>query len=1037
MLRYWRTHRVLEKSVAQRQGRPDFTYYEEPAFAYMIPGAQDVLVRIYQDMYLRYKAMRGYHVLRRSGWNSHGLPVEVEVEKRLGFSGKSQIESYGIERFNDACRNAAIYYVEDWEKLANRVASWTNYQNSYVTGTKEYIESVWWILKTLWEKGLLYQGVSVLPCCPRCGTPLSSQEVARGHQEAANLAVYVRLPLAEGPGTSLLVWTARPWTLPGNVAVAVHPEGDYTTVERQLPEGGSEQLVLASHLVEAFFKGESIQHIETIKGRKMKGWRYLPLFTFLLPEQPAYQIVLDDSVDPQKGSGLVNVAPAFSSQAMRLCQEHDLPLLQTVTEQGTFIPEVRPWSGKFVRDVDPLIVRDLESRGLLFQAMTYPSNDPFCVYCETPLVHYARGAWLLRTEMSREKLLELNRAVTWYQEESAADFVGWRENRDAWLVGRDRYWGTPLPVWECLECHHQVCVGSIAELSQRSGEDQTGLDLHRPHVDRVVLDCPECGGQMRRLPEVLDAWFEAACMPAAQWHYPYENQELFQSQHPADLVCVEEGRRRAWLYPMLATTSLLFESQGCRNAVFVGTVLDRDGRKPEKPAGKVLDPWEAINNHGADALRWDFYVQGPQERPKRFAVERVKAEVRGFTLPLWNVYVFFVRHANLANWRPETPGNHPTLKASNILDRWLISELQVLVRDVTTTLETYDALATTRSIQAFVGKLSRWYLRCSRVRFKHGWEELDQKGAFTILYETLVMLCKLLAPAMPCLADELYQNLVCSIDKEASISVHLTDWPLFDSARLDEDLNREMALVMDLAALGRSARGRAGIRLRQPLSEIAFWVQGIEGRQVVEKFADLLGEVLNVKRVRLLEAEGEAASFRLNPIPGRLGSKHKALYPEVCAALTELDTEGAARALLDGHALVVNVQGKAVKVLPDEVEVHLELAPGTVSVGKEAHLAVLQTDLTPELAQEGLARAVVHLVQGLRKQAGLEYNERVYLYVEAAPAVLKAVQVWEKTVMQATGAATIKGVSVPKDGVSTEAVIGKDWVRVGITRIEK
>ncbi|MBK5108957.1 MAG: isoleucine--tRNA ligase, partial [Anaerolineales bacterium] len=717
VLRMWKIRHIFEKSEEQRRGNPDYVFYEGPPTANGIPGVHHVLARAFKDIFPRYQTMRGKHVIRRGGWDTHGLPVEIEVEKRLGFNSKSQIEEYGIGPFNELCRQSAFDYIQEWERLTDRIAFWVDLEEAYVTYTNDYIESVWWILKTFWDKDLLYQGFKVVPYCPRCGTPLSDHEVAQGYREAVDPSVFVRLPLIDDPGTSLLVWTTTPWTLPGNVAVAAHPDVDYVIVERKMADERVEKLILAKDLVKQVFRDEEVEIFETFKGKKLKGVKYQPLFTFLALDKPAHYVVLGDFVTTEDGTGLVHMAPAFGAEDMDAALEFDLPILQTVAEDGTFIPEVRPWSGKFVKDADPLITEDLEMRGLLYRVETYTHTYPFCWRCDTPLIYYARSTWYIRTTEYKDKLTGLNQEINWYPEHiKNGRFGNWLENNVDWALGRERYWGTPLPIWECGDCHHQLAVGSVAEMSELAGRDLSELDLHRPSVDEVQFDCPECAGKMNRVLELIDVWFDSGAMPVAQWHYPFENKQKFEQQFPADYICEAVDQTRGWFYSLHAISTLLFEKISFRNVLSLGLILDADGLKMSKSRGTVVDPWDVINEHGADAFRWYLYTASPPGQERRFSVDLVGEVMRSFTLTLWNVYSFFVTYALLDEWKPGE-SDAQVDEGQNDLDRWLLSELNTLTRDVTDSLESYDVLGATRPIQNFVDTLSKWYLRRSRRRF--------------------------------------------------------------------------------------------------------------------------------------------------------------------------------------------------------------------------------------------------------------------------------------------------------------------------------
>jgi isoleucyl-tRNA synthetase len=1029
--RFWKSHDVFHKSMDLRVDGPEYVFYEGPPTANGRPGVHHVLARAFKDIFPRYKTMCGYHVSRRGGWDTHGLPVEIEVEKKLGFTNKAQIEEYGIAEFNELCRESAFTYIQDWERLTDRIAYWVDLNTAYITYTNDYIESVWWILKTFWDKGLLYQGFKVVPYCPRCGTPLSDHEVALGYDEAVDPSVFVRMPLVDSKGTSLLVWTTTPWTLPANVAVAAHPDVDYVTIERDLPEGGTEKLILAAALVEKVFGEESVRVVERFKGKQLKGKRYHPLFTFLPPDKPAHYVVQGDFVTTEDGSGLVHIAPAFGADDMQMALEEDLPILMTVAEDGTFISEVRPWSGKFVKDADPFITHDLDERGLLLKAGTYTHTYPFCWRCTTPLLYYARPTWYIRTSQHKQRLVELNDRINWYPGHiKHGRFGNWLENNVDWALGRERYWGTPLPVWECEGCHHQECIGSVEQLSKMAGRDLAELDLHRPHVDDVKLNCPECGGTMARVPELIDVWFDSGAMPVAQWHYPFANEEKFKQQFPADYICEAVDQTRGWFYSLHAISSLLFESESYRNVICLGLVLDANGYKMSKSRGNIVDPWTVINASGSDAMRWYMYTASPPGQERRFSADLVAEVVRNFTLTLWNTYSFFVTYANLDGWKPD-------LKAKveySPLDKWLRSALHALVRDVTKSFETYDVLGATRPIETFVNQLSNWYLRRSRRRFWKSESDADKQAAYATLYEALVTLSKLLAPTMPFIADELFQNLVRSYDTFAPLSVHLSDWPEANEALVDDRLNREMALVMRLASLGHAARNKANRKVRQPLAEAAFSVGSAEEGSVIDRYADLLEDELNVKHVRLLDRAGEAADYSLNPLPKQLGQKYGPKFPAIRKALLEMPAEPAARRLLDGDNLEINANGEVFEILPEEVEVRVQARSGFAVASEGAYIAALVTDLTPELVQEGLAREFVRRVQDLRKTAGLEISDRIVVHYKVSDLLYLAVKNFADYIKNETLSVELVAGPVPDDLPRVSDSFDGEEMQVGLKK---
>lgn len=1030
VLKMWKREDVFKKTVERRQGAPEYVFYEGPPTANGKPGVHHVLARAFKDMFPRYKIMRGYRVSRRGGWDTHGLPVEIEVEKRHGFKNKQDIEAYGVAKFNAECRKSAFDYIQDWERLTDRIAFWVDLETAYVTFTNDYIESVWNILKNFWDRDLLYKGYKVVPYCPRCGTTLSDHEVALGYDEATDPSVFVRMPLADKPDTSLLVWTTTPWTLPGNVAVAAHPDVEYVTVERAV-NGKKEKLILAKPLLEKVFRGEEVKIVDAFKGRKLKGQKYLPLFTFLPPDKPAHYVVLGDFVTTEDGTGLVHMAPAFGAEDMQAALEFDLPVLMTVLPDGSFIPEVTPWRGVFVKDADPMIIRDLDDRGLLFRAESYTHTYPFCWRCKTPLLYYARDAWYIRTSRFKDRMVELNKTIHWTPDHIRdGRFGNWLENNIDWALSRERYWGTPLPVWECEDCKDRECVGSVDELSKFAGRDLNELDLHRPYVDEIAWDCKKCGGRMQRVPDLIDVWFDSGSMPYAQWHYPFGNQEKFKQQFPADFICEAVDQTRGWFYSLHAISSLLMDSVSFKNVICLGLILDGEGRKMSKSLGNIVDPWDVLKVHGADAFRWYLYTATPPGQERRFSPELVGSVVRDFTLLLWNVYSFFVTYANLDKWKPEAQAN---LRYSS-LDQWLLSELNVLVREVTAGYEEYEVTRATRPIQEFVEKLSTWYLRRSRRRFWKSESDSDKQAAYSTLYAALVTVAKLLAPAMPFLADELYQNLVRSADADAPESIHLARWPEADVSRIDETLNRDMATVMKLVSLGHSARQKANRKVRQPLSEAAFSVGNVSERKAVEAFAELIADELNVKRVRLLDSSTEAVAHTIKPLPKQLGQKYGNKFPAIQKAILAMDAESAARTLMDGNPLKVEAGGETFEVLDDEVEVKAVAKEGFAVAEEGAYVAALVTELTPELVREGLAREFVRRAQDLRKSAELDVADRIRMFVVASEGLKAAVEEHRDYVTSETLTVDLQFMPPPADAFTASDSFDGETLTVGLVK---
>ena len=1031
VLKFWKKQDIFKKTTAQNEGGKEYVFYEGPPTANGKPGVHHVLARAFKDMFPRYKIMRGYHVSRRGGWDTHGLPVEVEVEKMLGFKNKQQIEEYGIDKFNELCRNSVFTYIQDWERLTDRIAFWVDLETAYVTFTDDYIESVWWILKTFWEKDLLYQGFKVVPYCPRCGTPLSDHEVNQGYKDVTEESVFVRMPLADEEGTSLLVWTTTPWTLPGNVAVAAAPDVDYVKVEVALKEGGSERLILAQALVEKVFGDVEVKALETFKGKKLKGLKYRPLFTFMPPDKPAHYVVLGDFVTTEDGSGLVHMAPAYGADDMDVAMEFDLPILQTVAPDGTFFPEIRPWSGVFVKDADPMIIADLDQRGLMFKVQDYEHSYPFCWRCKTPLLYYARETWYIRTKSLKDRLVALNDEINWVPAHTKKGrFGNWLENNIDWALGRERYWGTPLPVWECEVCHHQHAIGSRAELTELSGKDYSDLDLHRPYVDDVHFPCQECGGKMNRVPELIDVWFDSGSMPYAQWHYPFENQDKFEEQYPADYICEAVDQTRGWFYSLHAISTLLFDRVSFENVLSLGHILDGEGKKMSKSLGNIINPWDVLDTHGADAFRWYLYTATPPGQARRFSADLVSEVVRSFTLTLWNVYSFFVTYANLDNPTLQKPE-----KLDNVLDRWLLSSLNTLVRDVTDAYENYDVPAATRPISDFVDSLSTWYLRLSRRRFWRSEADADKEAAYYTLYTALTTLAKLLAPAMPFIADELYQNLVRSADENAPESIHLAKWAEFDESLIDETLNSEMAVVMKLVSLGHAARQKANRKVRQPLAEAAFFVGNAEERHAIATYADLIESELNVKSVRVLGASSEAVSYSVKPLPKQLGQKYQSQFPAIRKAILAVDAEEAARSFLSGGTLKVAFEGESLDILAEEVEVQAEAKAGYAVSSDGAYLAALVTDLTPELVAEGLAREVVRRVQDMRKAADFDVSDRIKVFVVASDALQAAVDAYREYISGETLAEEISFAAAPAGVEMVEQEFDGEIAKIGVLKV--
>lgn len=1031
ILRFWKDQDIFHKSTAVRKGGPKFVFYEGPPTANGKPGVHHVISRSIKDVILRYRTMQGHYIRRRAGWDTHGLPVEIEVEKKLGFKHKHEIEDYGIDKFNALCKESAFANIQEWERMTERVAYWVDFDSAYVTYRDEYIESEWAILKNFFERDLLYQGFKVVPYCPRCGTPLADHEVAQGYHDTDDPSVFIRFQLKNQPDTNLLVWTTTPWTLTANVCIAVHPDVDYVKFERTNEDGSSEKLIMAEPLLYRHFDPQTVRILEHYKGSEMLGWEYEPLYQFLPLDKPAHRVVPAAYVTVEDGTGLVHTAPAFGADDMETSVANDLPFLQTVAADGSFVPEVTPWQGIFVKDADPLIIKDLESRGRLLKHGKIRHSYPFCWRCETPLLYYARPTWYIRTSRFKDQLVANNEKINWYPGHiKHGRFGNWLENNIDWALGRNRYWGTPLPVWICDECGHQECNGNRAELSRKSGRDLSGLELHRPYVDEVTYPCPKCNGTMKRVPELIDVWFDSGAMPYAQMGYPYKNVEEFEDQFPADYISEAIDQTRGWFYSLHAISTLYMNQECFRNVICIGLILDEKGHKMSKHIGNVISPWEVIRENGVDAMRWYLFSSSPAGQERRFSSNLVNEVLRTFTLQLWNTYSFFVLYANLDQWKPEP--NQPV--EYNEMDRWLNSALNALVREVTEAYENYDPNGATRPVQTFVDRLSNWYLRRSRRRFWKSGADADKNAAYQTLYNALVTVAKLIAPAMPFISDELYRNLVCSVDSTAVESVHMANWPVVDLEAIDETLNKEMALVIDLASLGHAARNKANRKVRQPLSECAFSVGFLENRPVIEKYATILQEELNVKTVRLLDTASEAMAFSLNPQPKQLGQKYGNKFPELRRKILQLDPMEAGKTLLEGKSVEVQLDGVPYEILPEEVEVRADAHEGFVVASEGGNIAALVVTLTPELKREGLAREFVRRVQDLRKSAELEISDRIEVVYEADEELAQAIEENHDYIKNETLAVELSRGVVPQDLAQAADTFDGVQVKVGLRK---
>jgi isoleucyl-tRNA synthetase len=1028
ILERWRERDVFHESVRRREGAEPFVFYEGPPTANGRPGSHHVLSRVFKDVFPRYQTMRGRQVRRKGGWDCHGLPVELEIEKELGLAHKRDIEDYGIDKFNAKCRESVLRYIDEWNRLTERIGFWIDTDDAYFTLDDSYVESVWWTLKQVWDKGLLYEGNKVGPYCPRCGTGLSSHEVALGYKDVVDPSIYVRFPLVEDDGTdtgeSLLVWTTTPWTLPGNVAVAVAPKVTYVRAR-----AGDETLILAEPLVTKVL-GEGAEILETLPATELIGRRYRgPVFA-LADGGPAnaFSVIAGDFVTTEDGTGLVHLAPAFgeddfdAAAAAGIFDPADQggpALYNPVKRDGTFDERVSGFEGKFVKDaeVTAALIADLESRGLLFRAQDYEHSYPHCWRCDTPLLYYAKSSWYVRTTAVKDELLAANEAVTWYPEHiKHGRFGNWLENNVDWALSRERYWGTPLPVWRSEDGEETICVGSRAELAELTGGELPD-DLHRPYVDDVVFE--RDGKAFRRVPDLIDVWWDSGAMPFAQWHYPFENEDEFERSFPADYICEALDQTRGWFYSLLAISTMLRGRASYETVLCLGLILDENGQKMSKSKGNVVVPWEVLDQHGADAFRWYYFTSKQPWDGYRFSLDTVGESVRQFMKPLWNTYSLFVLYANVNDVEPAALAD--VADDLTDLDRWILSRLQATTATAIERLDDYDTTAAGRAVAAFVDELSNWYVRRSRRRFWDG-----DTAAFATLRECLVTTAKLLAPLTPFVADAIYENLDGS-----EPSVHLCDYPEPDTALRDEQLEDQMQVVRDAVELGRAARAAAKAKVRQPLSE-AVVVAADREREAIGRFEDLVLDELNVKRVRYVSQADELGRFELKPNYRTLGPRFGKDMPKVAGAVAGLDADRAAATLRDGGEVHVAIDGRDHPLGADDISLALQPLDGYEVERAGTHAVALNLELDDDLRREALAREIVHAVQNARKDAGLEVQDRISLTLGGDDVLLDAVRAHEAYVTGET-LATALDLGSDANGGATAELEGRT-LSIGVVR---
>jgi len=1010
ILAFWKEKEIYEKSLRQRNQRRDrseFVFYEGPPTANGMPHPGHVLTRVIKDLMPRYKTMRGYYCLRKAGWDTHGLPVEIEVEKQLGINGKDQIEAYGVERFVRKCRDSVFRYVKEWERMTERVGFWLDMDkdNRYITCSTEYVESVWWALAEIFKAGLLYRGHKIVPYCPRCGTALSSHEVGLGYRDVDDPSIYVAFRTRNNPKEYLLAWTTTPWTLISNAALAVRKDVDYARVMV-----GDEVLIMAKPLVDQAMGKIEHEVIGTVKGTDLVGIEYEPLYEFAAPEKNAYYVIEADFVTLDAGTGIVHCAPAFGEDDYQVGLKYDLPVIQMVDPQGRFDPQVRPWAGMFVKQADPKIIQDLKDRGLLLRKDTYRHSYPFCWRCETALIYYARQGWFIRTTDRKDQIIENNQKITWLPGHIRdGRFGNFLEDNIDWALSRERYWGTPLPVWVCENsaCRHTRVFDSKAELleanpdafeyfhrrKQADPKLPDELAVHKPFIDHVTVPCPECGGTMSRTPEVIDGWFDSGCMPFAQWGYPHRNKETFQGKFPANFISEAIDQTRGWFYSLLAVSTLVFPDKPIphpyETCIVLGLVLGKDGKKLSKRLRNYDEPAKILDREGADAMRWYFYFGQPPWTSARFDERAIAEAQREFLIRLYNVYSFFVIYSNIDGFSPESAGERGKGSKRNRtkrsrLDRWILSELDATATMLTHMLDDYLIHDGADVLHEFVENLSNWYVRLSRKRFWQSELNAEKFDAYWTLYECLTKLSKLIAPYVPFFAERMYQNLERPFGDDGKESVHLCDWPgglVSDS--VDQELIEQMGMVREIARLGRSARASAKIKVRQPLGEVELVLAHPEKAAILQDYIDLIRDELNVKAVRFVDEPADYVDYVIKPNFRSIGPKFGPLAPKIKQALQGIDAAQARAGVLNEGQFELDVAGRTITLTEDDIEIGLKAHGGFEAAQGPDTLVVLKTEIDESLRLEGLARELVHHIQQVRKEMELKYEARIDLAIEA------------------------------------------------------
>ena len=969
VIEFWKKNDIFKKSLKIREGHPTFMFYDGPPTANGKPHIGHIETRVFKDVIPRFWTMKGYEVPRKAGWDTHGLPVELEVEKMLGINGKPQIENYGVEPFIQKCKESVWKYKHEWEQMSDRVGFWADMEDPYVTYHDDYIESEWWALKEIHKKGLLYKGHKIVPYCPRCGTSLSSHEVAQGYKDVKETSCIARFKVKNEENTYILAWTTTPWTLPSNVALCVNPKETYVKIKAE----DGKKYILAEALVPSVIKGE-YEVITKYVGDDLYGTEYEPLYNFAKPDKKAWYVVADNYVTLTDGTGVVHIAPAFGEDDSRVGKDNNLPFVQLVDEQGNFSKETGEWAGTFVKDADKLVLKDLEDRGLLFAALPYEHSYPFCWRCDTPLLYYAIDTWFIKMSALRDRLVANNNTVNWMPENiKDGRFGNFLENVIDWGLSRSRYWGTPLPVWEC-ECGHYDVIGSREELKERCENVPDNIELHKPYLDPLTMKCEKCGKEMHRVPYVIDCWFDSGSMPFAQYHYPFENKELFHKHFPAQFISEAIDQTRGWFYTLMAISTLLFDKSPFENCLVLGHVQDKDGQKMSKHKGNVVDPWQVLDNQGADAVRWYFCASSSPWLPTRFYPEGISEYQRKFIGTFWNTYAFYVLYADIDDFNPmDYKLEYDKLSQ---MDKWALSKLNTLVKTVDELMTDYKVTESARAIQDFTDELSNWYVRRSRDRFWANGMEQDKINAYMTLYTCLVTLAKVCAPFVPFMTEEIYQNLVTNLDKTAPESIHLCDFPVANEDYIDEKLEENMETVLEIVTLGRACRNVSGMKNRQVLSKA--YVES--KKKLDEDYYYIIKEELNVKELEFVDDASSFVSYNVKPNLKTVGPKFGAILPKINQMLRMGDGTAYVRELKENGKVLLEIGEAKVELLEEDLLIETTKSEKYISMQEDDMIVVLNIELTPELIEEGFVRELISKIQNLRKESGFEVQNHIEIY---------------------------------------------------------